>query len=160
MTVRGLKLRHSSPSIAANYCVLVRGGALLLERCDVSSASGSGLGCEGGVVQARGCALSDCRLHGAALYGDLLGESPGVSLLDACSAQRNGGCGALLRDGAAAELRSCEFASNAQFGVSAVDSTLTLVGCTLRANRRGSLALERPRGIDMEANARDVPPKA
>ncbi len=157
MVVRGLKLRHTSPSIAANYCVLVR-GELLMERCDVSSATGSGLGCEGGVVTARNCRLCDCRLHGAALYGDLLGESGGESLLEACTAAHNGGSGVLLRDGAAAALRSCTLESNALFGVAVVDSSLALVGCTLKANRKGSLSLERVRGLDMEANALDAQP--
>ena len=131
-----------------------------MQRCDVSSATGSGLGVEGGRAVVRGTSLCGCRLHGAALYGDLLGEpSPaGESLLEACTASRNGGCGVLVRDGAAAAVRACTLEGNAQYGASLVDGTLNLVGCTLRGNRKGSLALERPRGLDMEANALDVPP--
>ena len=62
----------------------------------------------------------------------------------------------LLRDGASAALRTCTAEKNALFGVAAVDSALTLVGCELRQNRKGALLLERVRAIDMEANALDV----
>jgi len=154
--LRGLTLRHASPSVASNNCVLVRGGAALtLERCALSSATGSGLGCEGGVVTARSCSLSGCRLHGAALYGDLGGESSGESTLEGCTMEGNGGHGVLLRDGVAAALRNCVVEKNGLFGVEAVDSTLTLVGCTVRSNRRGAVRLERGRGYDAEANALD-----
>jgi hypothetical protein len=157
--VRGFKLRHASPSVASDYCVLVRaGGAAALERCDVSSATGSGLGAEGGVVTATACRLADCKLHGAAFFGDLGGESAGECALSGCQLEDNGACGALVRDGAAAALRSCTLANNAAFGLEVVDAAVTLVGCTVRANRKGALLLERPRGLDMEANAIDVAP--
>ena len=157
--VRGFKLRHASPSVASDYCVLVRaGGAAALERCDISSATGSGLGAEGGVVTATACRLAGCKLHGAALYGDLAGESAGDCTLSGCELEDNGACGALVRDGAAAALRSCTLARNGAFGLEVVDAAVTLVGCTVRANRKGALLLERPRGLDMEANAIDVAP--
>ena len=47
--LRGLTLRHASPSVASNNCVLVRcGPALPLERSAPSSATGSGLASRGG----------------------------------------------------------------------------------------------------------------
>ncbi len=157
VALRGLKLRHASPSVASDYCVLIRGGAEL-ERCDISSATGSGLGVEGGVVTATACKLSGNKLHGAALYGDLAGEAAGDCVLSACQLEENGACGALVRDGASAALRSCTLGRNGAFGLEVVDASVTLVGCTVRANRKGALLLERPRGLDMEANAIDVAP--
>ena len=47
--------RHSSPSIASNYAVLVSSGSLLLERCSLMSATGSALGVEGGRASAIKC---------------------------------------------------------------------------------------------------------
>lgn len=159
VTIRGLTLRHASPSIAANYCLLVKsGGELLLERCTVSSDTGSGLGVEGGVVTARGCSFTGCRRHGVALYGDLMGGSAGTSRLNDCVLSGNREHGALLRDGADAALENCVVASNGDVGVLAVDSSLVLLGCQLRANKRGSLTVERSRALDAEATVFEVQP--
>ena len=60
LRVDGLKIRHASPSIASNYGVLVSSGSLRMERCDLSSATGSALGLEGGSLE-----LFKCRLSGS-----------------------------------------------------------------------------------------------
>lgn len=166
--LQGVTIRHSSPSIAANYAVLVRpGGSLRLERCDVRSDTGSGLGVEGGAAVAVGSRFCGNSRHGAALFGDLMGGGDDgggaagpATVLEACELSDNRGHGVLLRDGASGDLRSCGVARNGAAGVRVVDSALALVGCTVAGNRGGSVVLERVTQLDMEANALDAPPTA
>lgn len=162
VVLRSLVVRHESPSVAANYAVVVRdGGALTLARCDVRSATGSGVGVEGGCVTATACAFHDCARHGAAVFGDLSGDAAGgTSVLEGCTFTANRGHGVLVRDGAAVELRGCGVERNGAAGVAAVDATLTMVGCTVKGNRGGSVDVERLVGLSLEANALDVPPNA
>ena len=159
VTLRGLTIRHSSPSIAGNYAILVRSaGGLTLERCDVSSTTGSGLGVEGGTATAVQCKLTNCRRHGAALYGDLLGAVAGGSVLEDCTITGNKEEGVILRDGADASLLGCTIAQNGGIGILAVDSSLQLVGCQVRSNRKGSLKVERSRELKYEATVMDALP--
>jgi len=160
VTLRGLTVRHSSPSIAANYALLVRaGGSAQLDRCLLSSATGSGLGCEGGKVLAEKCSFSSCARHGAFFSGDLDGESPlGQSVLDSCLMEGNRGDGALLRDGALVTLRACRLEGNAGVGLRAADAAVSLVGCTLRGNKKGSLEARRMVRLDVEGLATDATP--
>ena len=46
-----------------------------LAGCDISSASGSGVGIEGGAPTLRRCAVHDCERHGIAVFGNVLGGS-------------------------------------------------------------------------------------
>lgn len=57
----------------------VQGGVLQLIGCSVSSGSGSGLGLEGGRLEARRCSFAGCARHGVALFSDIDG-GPGDSL--------------------------------------------------------------------------------
>jgi len=164
-TLRGIRLRHSSKSVAQNYAVLVREGAgLVLERCDVSSATGSGLGVEGGVVTAVDCVISGSKGYGAAVLGDLLGESPAESTLRGCTVERNGAGGILARAGARVALENNHVESNGGFG-------LELVGCvpgavrgnTVRGNAAGSVAVAQgvpAAAAPPESNALDSPARA
>lgn len=156
-----LTVRHTSPSIAANYAVLVRGtGSLTMERCSVTSASGSGLGCEGGRVSARECSFSGCVRHGVLFTGDLEGESPlGGSVLESCLLAKNRENGGVLRDGAVLSLRACSVTDNAGVGLVASDVELSLVGTTLARNKRGSLKAERMRALDVQESVYDAPPR-
>lgn len=159
VTLRGLQVRHSSPSIAGNYAVLVRSaGGLTLERCDVSSTTGSGLGVEGGTATAVQCRFTNCRRHGAALYGDLMGAVAGTTVLEDCTITANRDEGVILRDGADASLLGCKITQNGGIGILAVDSSLALVGCEVRSNKRGSLKVERSRELKYEATILDAPP--
>ena len=159
VTLRGLQVRHSSPSIAGNYAVLVRSaGGLTLERCDVSSTTGSGLGVEGGTATAVQCRFTNCRRHGAALYGDLMGAVAGTTVLEDCTITANREEGVILRDGAEASLLGCKITQNGGIGILAVDSSLALVGCEVRSNKKGSLKVERSRELKYEATILDAPP--
>lgn len=157
--VRNLVVRHTSPSIAANYAILVRSaGSVTLDRCDVRSSTGSGLGVEGGCATARLCKFSECQRHGVALYGDLLGSVTGATVLEDCTLAGNKENGLLMRDGADAAVRGCTVASNGGLGIMAVDSSLQLLGCEVRGNRKGALKVERSRSFEVEATALDAPP--
>ncbi len=165
VTLRGLRLRHASKSVAQNYAVLVREGArLALERCDVASATGTGLGVEGGLVLARDCVLSGSKGYGVAVLGDLLGSSPGDSVLVGCTVERNGAGGVLARGGARIALERNRVEGNGGFG-------LELVGCLpgavrgnrIRGNAGGSVAVAQGvplRAADPAANDLDAPPRA
>lgn len=60
------------------YCRHVQGSDLVLEGCDISSSTGSGVGIEGGSPMARDCAVHDCERHGIAVFSEL-GGSAGAS---------------------------------------------------------------------------------
>ena len=144
VTVRGLTVRHASPSVASNYAVLVSaGGTLRMEECDVSSSTGSGVGCEGGRVDATRCAFRGCHLHGAILVGDLMGDAAaGASRLETCELVGNGGCGVVVRGGAAALLAGCTIEDNGERGVFASGAALEMLGNTVARNRRGDVQTE------------------
>ena len=159
VSVRGIQIRHTSPSIAANYAVLVRStGALTLDKCDARSSTGSGLGVEGGLAIARLCIFTECQRHGVALYGDLLGSVAGTTVLEDCTLASNKEDGVLLRAGADAAIRGCTITGNGGVGIMAVDSSLNLLGCEVRGNRKGALKVERARSFDVETTALDAPP--
>ncbi len=44
-----------------------------VQDCDISSATGSGVGSEGGQLSLVHCRVHDCKRHGAAIFGDLQG---------------------------------------------------------------------------------------
>ena len=165
VTLRGLRLRHSSKSVAQNYAVLVREGArLALERCDVASATGTGLGVDGGLVLARDCVLSGSKGYGAAVLGDLLGGSPGESVIVGCTVERNGAGGVLARGGARVALERNRVEGNGGFGLELVDCLPGAVrGNRIRGNAGGSVAVAQgvpPGAADPAANDLDAPPRA
>ena len=161
VVVERLTFRHTSPSIAANYCVLVRGtGCLTMERCSVTSSTGSGLGCEGGRVSIRETEFAGCKRHGVLFTGDLEGDSPfGGSVLESCLMQKNREHGAVLRDGAVVSFRACSLTDNAGVGLMASDVELSLIGSTLARNKHGSLRAERMRALTIEDSVYDAAPR-
>lgn len=44
-----------------------------VQDCDISSATGTGVGSEGGQLSLVHCHVHDCKRHGAAIFGDLQG---------------------------------------------------------------------------------------
>ena len=64
-------------SIAQNYAVFIPQGIASVEAasqielryCDISSASGTGVGVEGGSVALTGCRIHDCKNHGVLYVG-------------------------------------------------------------------------------------------
>ena len=117
VTLRGLTIRHASPSVANNYAVFAREGtALRLERCDVSSDTGGGVAGEGADVAAVACAVHDCASNGVAVYGDLLGEV-GAGLVVGCDVARCGKDGVLIRGGAVGVVEDCRVSEVGGFGV-------------------------------------------
>lgn len=45
-----------------------------MQDCDISSATGSGVGSEGGSLSLLRCSIHDCKRHGVAMFGDLEGS--------------------------------------------------------------------------------------
>ena len=124
VTVSGLSVRHTSPSIAQNYAVYVPppssaadgASSVMLRDCDISSASGSGVGVEGGAVSLAGCRVHDCKNHGVLYLGR--GARGRVS---GCTLEKNKLNGALLRDGSAPTLEANRLANNGQYGAALID---------------------------------------
>ena len=50
-----------------------QGTDIQLSDCDIQSASGSGVGVEGGAPALLRCTVHDCERHGLALFGDAFG---------------------------------------------------------------------------------------
>lgn len=132
VTLRGITVRHASPSVANNYAVFARpGSSLALERCDVSSDTGCGVAGEGATLRVSRCDVHDCVSHGVAVYGDLLGEF-GEGFVEDCDVARCGGDGVLVRAGALGTVVGCRFEDVGGFGVEFVDPRF---GSAARNNR-------------------------
>ena len=78
--------------------------------------------------------------------------------MEDCTITGNKEEGVILRDGADASLLGCTIAQNGGIGILAVDSSLQLVGCQVRGNRKGSLKVERSRELKYEATVMDALP--
>ena len=86
--------------MANNYAAFATpDSSLTLESCDERSDTGSGIAAEGATLVLTDCAIHDCKTHGVAVYGDLLGEF-GSGEIAGCVVADNGGDGVLLRQGA------------------------------------------------------------
>jgi len=134
-TLRGLVVRHASPSVANNYAAFATpGSSLTLEACDVRSDTGSGVAAEGATLAVRNCSIRGCKTHGVAVYGDLLGEF-GSGEIVGCVVADNGGDGVLLRQGARGDVRGNTITGNGGVSVELVD---VREGTTLRDNVLGT----------------------
>lgn len=71
LRLENINVRHSSPSVANNYSVFCQEGKLEAVACDISSASGSGIGIEGGAAVLSDCQIRNCKLSGAVVAGAL-----------------------------------------------------------------------------------------
>ena len=133
-TLRRINVRHASPSVANNYATFATPGSkLTLDSCDVQSDTGSGVAAEGATLVLTDCAIHDCKTHGVAVYGDLLGEF-GSGVVSGCVVSNNGGDGVLLRQGARGEVFGNTITDNGGFSVELVD---VREGTTLRDNVLG-----------------------
>jgi len=110
--MQGITVRHRSPSVANNYAIHSQAGSCELRACDISSASGSGIGVEGGRLLATAVRVHDCVSNGLVAAADVTeGEPADVSLIG-CTLVRNGRSGAVLLDGTTALLRDCTVEGN------------------------------------------------
>lgn len=139
--VRDLNIRHRSPSVANNYAVFLQGSDLVMENCNVSSTTGSGIGIEGGDPLISNTLVRDCARHGVAIFAELGGSEGGGTVRD-CYLNANKGDGLLVRDGAAPVVISCIISANSGFGAS-------LKGCggvyqdnSFGNNGKGSILLD------------------
>ncbi|CAL8468917.1 g8458 [Coccomyxa elongata] len=149
----GLKLRHSSPSVANNYAVFMQGGSLLLEDCDISSATGSGVGSEGGQLSLIRCNVHQCKRHGVAMFGDLEG-SEGEVLLQECSISGNELNGLLVADNAHMILKGGRISRNGWHGVYVKDGIADFEGNIFERNGQGAWSAGESAVIDLLAVAR------
>ena len=102
--------------MANNYAVYSRAGRLHMQRCSVSSGTGSAVGCDGGSLAAHESSFSGCERHGLVIAGDLDGGAAEVRL-QGCTLERNGRSGAVVLDGAEVRAERCSFARNRQYGL-------------------------------------------
>lgn len=149
----GLKLRHSSPSVANNYAVFMQGGSLLLEDCDISSSTGSGVGSEGGQLSLIHCSVHNCKRHGVAMFGDLEG-SQGEALLQDCSLSGNELNGLLVADNAHTVLKGGSVSRNGGYGVYVKDGMADVEGNTFERNGQGPWYASENGVLDLLAVAR------
>ena len=114
--ISGLTIAHASPSVANNYAVYSRAGSLDIQECRISSSTGSGVGCDGGMLTAKDCVIDGCERHGLVIAGDLDGGAAEVRL-QGCKIERNGRSGAVVLDGGDVRAEQCSFANNRQYGL-------------------------------------------
>jgi len=122
--VSGLSVRHFSPSIAQNYAVYVPqptspaadGVGIVFQSCAITSASGSGVGIEGGDVTLERCQIAGCKNHGIVYLGQAArGRIVG------CTVEKCKLNGVLLRDGASPVLEGNRLRANGQYGAALID---------------------------------------
>ncbi|GAB5370588.1 hypothetical protein AAMO2058_001506100 [Amorphochlora amoebiformis] len=145
-SISGLKIRHSSPSVASNYAVRVDSGSLEISDCDISSTTGSAIGTEGGLVYVSRSVLSSAKRHGIALFPPLDPDGPPVlsEISDSVIAS-NGLSGISVRgDNVEVKVTRCIVEGNQQYGISATGGGFAEVdSCTIvRGNGKGSLLEE------------------
>lgn len=137
--LRGLRIRHSSPSIANNYAVRLEGCSAVVLDCDISSSSGDGIGIEGGSPRVARCSVHHCARHGVAVFGDLLGEGCQASL-EQCTLLDNRLSGLLVRDGATPAVSRCVMSGNGEWGLLLLDAGGSFTANEIAANSKGSVA--------------------
>lgn len=144
VTLRGLTLRHASPSVANNYCVYVHDGSdMRMEQCDISSRTGTGVGVEGAAPSLTDCRVAACARHGVAIFGPLDPEldPPGGGTLLGCDISGNGLDGVLVRSGAEPSITDCIIHDNKGAGLSLQDGGGVVERNSIRGNGRGAVTV-------------------
>jgi len=151
VTIQGLQIRHSSPSVANNYAVFLRGGAVSLLDCDLCSVSGSAVGLEGGRHRLERCRFQGAKSHGLAVYGDLYGEQDSLADVTGCTLVGNGGNGVLVRGPNVTLLLSdSTIKDNFGFGLRLADCESVLANNDISGNKKGSIVTELGAGLDLK----------
>jgi nitrous oxidase accessory protein NosD len=141
--VRDISIRHNSPSIANCYAVQATsacGTTARLERCDVSSVTGSGVGVEGGAITIVDCRVHDCARSGVAVFSDMEGV-PGRPMVQRCKIEGNKAHGVLVRDGAEPNVLECVMEGHGGYGMALQGCGGVYWGNKMRGNRAGAMAV-------------------
>jgi Right handed beta helix region len=116
-SVRGFTILHSSPSVANNYAVYVKSRAQLdLTDCDINSATGSGVGVDGGSVAVVDSYVHDCARNGLIVAGDLEGGM-GTARIQRSRIVYNRSDGIIALDGSHVQLQSTSVCRNEKAGM-------------------------------------------
>jgi Right handed beta helix region len=115
--VRGLTILHNSPSVANNYAIYVQPGAQLeLTNCDVNSASGAGIGVDGGTLSLADCYVHDCVGNGIVLAGDMEGHA-GSARLEGSRVAYCASVGIVALDGSELSMERSKVLKNKKAGI-------------------------------------------
>jgi hypothetical protein len=87
LKLENVSIRHSSPSVANNYSIFCQGGTLEIANCDISSATGSGIGMEGGTALISDSRIQGCKGSGIVVAGALSLDTPELDV-DASTAPK------------------------------------------------------------------------
>lgn len=139
VTISGVNVQHTSPSVANNYAVHNQGGILAMMGCDVTSATGSGVATDGGLLMLRRCRVHDCARNGLVCAGDLDQEAAAVRL-EATESINNKMNGLVALDGASVVCESCTLRGNTLAGLELRDCDVELKDCTVTGNGRASIS--------------------
>mmetsp|Transcript_300 Transcript_300/g.798 ORF Transcript_300/g.798 Transcript_300/m.798 type:complete len:160 (+) Transcript_300:287-766(+) len=135
--MKGITVRHSSPSVASNYAVRINSGSLRMENCDVSSSTGSGVGTEGGSVQIVSCSITSSKRHGVAIFPGLSPTETDSSVRDSII-RGNGLSGLYIRgDGQEVEVVTSDIVSNSAWGINAAGGGIAKISGCSRIERNG-----------------------
>jgi len=104
--------------VANNYAVFANaGGVLAMTDCDVSSTTGCGIACEGSDLIVTKCLVHDCKSHGVAVFGDLLGTSA-VEKSKSVSSQKTAATAWSCGKARSVPSTECEIVENRGYAVS------------------------------------------
>ena len=143
VTLERIIIRHASPSVANNYAVQLINSGARVDGCDISSATGSGVGVEGGAQpHIINCTIHDCARSGIMIFADLEGNSVGTAVVRDCIVMNNALHGVLVRDGAAPVVGGGNIIQgNGGYGLALQGCGGVYKGNVVKGNRKGEVAV-------------------
>jgi len=152
VSIRGITIQHSSPSIANNYAVYLGPQCSSLtevEGCTIVSHTGSGVGIEGGTPMLLQCTIRGCAKNGVCIYGNsAVEETDAISFsrgnerptVKNCIIEGNGKHGLLIADGVTPSLDSNMVENNAGYGLVLQNCGGDYKNNVFEKNKKGSVA--------------------
>lgn len=152
VSIQGITIQHSSPSIANNYAVYLGpqcSSLTKVEGCTIVSNTGSGVGIEGGTPTLLQSTIRGCAQNGVCIYGNsAMEDTDTISLsrgnerpiVKNCTIEGNGKHGVLIRDGVTPSLDSNLVENNAGYGLVLQNCGGFYENNVFEKNKKGSIA--------------------
>lgn len=152
ITISGLAIEHNSPSVANNYAVRLVNctQTTLLEDCDVTSTSGSGMGIEGGSPHIKNCTFHNCKSNGMMLFGQLEGEESSSAVIENCRVTSNTQSGIVVRADATPRILATESSGNGAYGLVLQNCGGEFVDNVVKANGKGGVGFGLLNDVDIK----------
>ncbi|CAG9462877.1 unnamed protein product [Pedinophyceae sp. YPF-701] len=140
-SIKGVNIKHRSPSVANNFAVYVmQGASLSVAKSTVTSQTGAGLAVEGGCLEMRGVTVDSCAGVGVQCLASIEGDAEGRLAMGECVLRGNGGGGLLARGGVQVCATQVDIEGNGGPGVQVADArVLTWQDIRYNKNKGGNI---------------------